>query len=634
MTLRTAFLPVALVMLCAQYPAQQKRTSVANGPAAHKTAANDDSPRRTAFTFERKAVVTFSDVTRDLAPMLYVSEMPGERKKPFMPSFSSAMKTAGTQSATLPAITLGTSNYGNGFDGYVPNDNDIAISDSGYMMSAINCQLYMHDQVSGASSVKSFAAFTSTVNANHQEFDPKLLYDPGADRFIMACLTGFRDSTSHLVIGFSKTNNPTGQWNLYLLPGNPFNNNLWSDFPMISVTKKELFFTVNLLYEDSTWQAGFVETLIWQISKDSGYAGKNLATYLHSNIKYNNRPLRNICPVKGGSRSYGPGMYFLSNRNFAAQNDTVFLLRIADTLGAPSTTVTIKPLKASQPYYFPPDGLQPLLTQSLSTNDARNLGAFFENDRIQYVHNTANPANGRVSVYYGVIKSPAAANPTVTGYIVPNDTVDFAYPNISYAGLDSTDNTAIISFDHSSPKLFAGCSAIQADGEGNFSPILRIRNGTSYVDLFNDTINTERWGDYTGSQRRYAYPGEVWMSGFVGTVVGSYHAHRTWIAQLKTDASQTVGIRGENISRPGAVVFPNPANDVFRVSFELAKPEYLNFDLYDARGRHVGTLLREWAGGRDCVFSFRTNDLEPGAYVLKVTGNGGTSINKKIIIGN
>src|SRR5690606_38466729 len=124
------------------------------------------------------------------------------------------------------------------------------------------------------------------------------------------------------------------------LPGNPLNNNLWSDYPLIAITKKELFFTVNLLYEDSTWQKGFVETLIWQMRKDSGYVGKNLAAHLHSDIKYNNRPLRNICPVKGGSRTYGPSMYFLSNRNFAAQNDSVFLLKIADTAGAAPPALT------------------------------------------------------------------------------------------------------------------------------------------------------------------------------------------------------------------------------------------------------------------------------------------------------
>jgi hypothetical protein len=591
-------------------------------------------PSRQSFVIGKSATVTFSAITRDLSPSLMIREMPGPRRdRPERIPGAGSAKVSQSSQSTLQPLTKGTSYYGNFFNGYVPNDNDLAISDSGWVVSVINCEILMINTKTNHRITKSLGSFTSPINQNHQEFDPKVIYDPENDRFILLTLVGFRDSTSKLIVGFSKTDNPTGQWNLYSFPGNPLNNNLWSDYPMLAITKKEVFITVNLLYEDSTWQKGFVQTLIWQASKDSGYAGKNLATFLHSNIKYNGKNIRNLCPVKGGSRSYGPEMYFLSNRNFAAQNDTVFLLKIADTLGSPGSSITVKALKTSQPYYFPSDGRQPMLTQSLSTNDSRNLGAFLENGMIQYVHNTNNPANGRVTVYYGTIAGAASASPAVTGYIIDNDTMDFAYPNISYAGLDSSDNTAIIGFDHTSDKVFAGCSAVQADAQGNFSPILRIQNGTTYVDLWNDTINTERWGDYTGSQRRYDKPGEVWMSGFVGSMYNSiYKAHRTWIAQISTYEGMTVRVPENQAQEAEAVVFPNPAKDIVRVSIPLSEPEYLNFLLFDAQGKLVEVLMREYVRGRENLFTFRTSDLSRGVYFLKVTGNKGTELNKKIIV--
>jgi hypothetical protein len=474
------------------------------------------------------------------------------------------------------------------------------------------------------------SAFTQPINNLHQEFDPKVIYDPVQDRFVLVCLVGFTDSTSKIIVGFSQTNNPAANWNLYALPGDPLNVGLWSDYPMLSMTNKELFLTVNYLYNDSSWQTGFVETLVWQMKKDSGYVGSTLGSELHYNIKYNNKPIRNLCPVKGGSQFYGPNMYFISNRNLASQNDTVFLVNITDTIGAPTQTLTVKTLTASVPYYFPPDGRQTNTLQTLATNDCRNLGAFLENNKIQYVHNTMNPTNSLVTVYYGVIENPSAPVPTVTGYHIPNDTVDFAYPNISYAGIGSSDNTAIISFDHSSPKIFTGVSAIRADAQGNFSPVLRIQNGATFVNLLQS--NLERWGDYTGSQRRYNKPGEIWMSGYYGYShsLNFPNAHAAWVAQIATGGIATEV--QEMVKEQAAMLYPNPAREVFMIEFELEKPEYLSFELYDVQGKLVKVLLRDWVKVNNNVFSFKTDHLNKGIYFLKIKGNYQTAITKKVIV--
>lgn len=609
-----------------------------NGPAQQS-----DQPKKQSFVFKKQSTINFEKIDRDFQPSLMIKEMPKQGAKK-MEMYDYSQKTQNpsqrsVSSATVAKPILGQSFLGNPFSINTPNDNDVAISDTGMVVSVINTNIYVKNSVTGLPSpVKSLAAFTSPINSKHQEFDPKVMYDPKTDRFVLMCLVGFVDTTSKVIIGFSQTNNPNGNWNLYTLPGNPLNNNLWTDYPMISMTEKELFLSVNLLYNDSSWQTGFVETLVWQISKDSGYAGNPLNTVLHSNIKYNGKAIRNLCPVKGGSKLYSPNMFFVSNRNLANQNDTVFLVNITDTIGAPSGTITVKALTSNLPYYFPPNGRQYDPSQELATNDCRNLGAFYENNMIQYVHNTKNPANNFVTVYYGTITNPFSASPVVSGYYLPNDTMDFAYPNISYAGNSSTDNTAIISFDHTSNLIFAGCSALQTDGQGNFSNILRIKNGATFVNLL--TSNLERWGDYSGSQRRYNKPGEVWMSGFYAYVYSSSfpRAHAAWIAQIKRDTTIAVdttdytNVATENISLTNALVYPNPSVDLFTIEFSISKPEYLSFELYDAQGKLVEVLLRDWVKANHNMFSFKTGFLQKGLYVLKIQGNYGSRIEKKIII--
>lgn len=592
---------------------------------------------RKYFSHHKQTTVNFSNINQDFNPTLLVREMPkpGSKKIEYYnyPATNDSHKKSQKSQTLLPDVNLGTNFFANPYSNSTPTDNDIAISDSGMIVSVINTNIYIYNtKTSTASPVKSLAAFTTPVNSKHQEFDPKVMYDPKADRFVLMCPVGFVDTTSKIIVGFSQTNDPNGNWNLYTLPGNPLNNNLWSDYPMISMTEKELYLSINLLYNDSSWQTGFVETVIWQMKKDSGYAGLPLGSYLHHNIKYNGKAIRNLCPAKGGSKLYGPNMFFVSNRNLASQNDTVFVVEVTDTIGAPTNTVLTKALITPQPYYFPPSGRQTIATQSLATNDARNLGAFYENNKIQYVHNTKNPLNNHVSIYYGTIDNPQSASPTINGYIIDNDTVDFAYPNISYAGLNASDNTAIISFDHSSNKLFPGISAIKVDANGNFSNVLRIKNGAAYVNVLSD--NLERWGDYSGSQRRYNKPGEVWISGYYGYTINSItnkNKHGAWIAQLGIDPGMVTGLVNEPVkNETPSLVFPNPAQDLFNVDIHLTQPEYLSFELYDANGKLVEILLRDWVKTKDNTFNFSLRDVSKGIYFIKITGNK-TSITKKII---
>ncbi len=599
-----------------------------------KYGLDSNIPAKKTFTIKKAATVNYSELQDDYSPKLMVNELPKQGSQKMEKYNYPENKNAGkgqTNSSTLPALVKGQSFQANGWGLSTPNDNDMAISDSGRMISVVNTNIYVKNiATASVSPYKSLAMFTTPTNSLHQEFDPKVMYDPLKDRFVLVCLVGFVDTTSKIIVGFSQTNNPAGSWNLYTLPGDPLNYGLWSDYPMISMTEKELFLSVNYLYNDSTWQAGFVETLVWQMKKDSGYVGQPIGSTLHYNIKYNNKPIRNLCPVKGGSQLYTPNMYFVSNRNLANQNDTVFLVNITDTIGAPTQTLTVKCMTASVPYYFPPSGKQTNTANVLATNDCRNLGAFYENGKIQYVHNTMHPTNTLSTIYYGVINNPAAINPTVTGYYIQNDTVDFAYPNISYAGTSSSDNTSILTFDHSSPKIFGGVSAIRADAMGDFSPILRIQNGITYVNLL--TASLERWGDYSGSQRRYNHPGEVWMSGYyMYNYNFSYpYAHGAWVAQIATGG--VLSSVNQNEVTSDAKLFPNPAKDIFSVELHLNKPEYLRFELYDAQGKLVTVLLKDWVKVVDNVFSFRTDHLTRGVYFLKINGNYNTAITKKVIV--
>jgi hypothetical protein len=513
-------------------------------------------------------------------------------------------------SAVADPLTLVRNFAGNAFNYFVPNDNDMAISNHDEVCSVTNTTIWSRDQVNNVTYGSfNLHTITSSLGLPQEEFDPKVVYDPLADRFIVVCLNGFTDTTSNVIVGFSQDSTSHGAWNFYSLPGNPLNNNLWTDFPMLTVTNGELFITCNLLYNDSTWQAGFNETVIWQINKSEGYNGSVLNPLLHYDIMNNNEPLRNLCPVKGGSMPQGPNCYFLSNRNFAVTNDTIFLVEVPSMISVPPVPVTVTPAVSTLPYRMPADAEQSS-ADMLIVNDARILGAFHENSRIQFVFNTLDLVSGYDGIYHGTIDLSSLPL-LVNAALYVNDTMDLAYPNIAYGGLSNSDNRAVISVLHSSATTFPGCSAFQFDGTGNYSDLTIVKAGAGYTNML---TGDERWGDYTGCQTRYNMPGFVWMSGSY-TIVS--HTTRTWIGELATVNTSVAEIPA--VSEMD--VYPNPTSDRLNIDFDKKEDGFIEISITDIQSKKTTIIYRGQISKGPNTFSINTNAIAKGSYIIQISDN-------------
>ncbi|HLP13180.1 MAG TPA: T9SS type A sorting domain-containing protein, partial [Flavobacteriales bacterium] len=277
-------------------------------------------------------------------------------------------------------------------------------------------------------------------------------------------------------------------------------------------------------------------------------------------------------------------------------------------------------------YFFCGDARQ-VGTHKFATNDSRMLGAFIENDKIQYVHNSMDTSTTWCSIYHGII-SNVSTSPVVNGMLITDTLRDFGYPNISYAGVSGTDNSAIIHFDHCAPSVHAGVSAVKTDGNFNYSNTKKIVDGTSYVNVLGGP--QERWGDYSGSQRKYNVPGEVWVSGYMGYASGVNRVHRAYIAQLSTNPtlSTTAPITAEETTTH---VFPNPFENMISVDFDMEKREYLTFDITDMTGKRVHLLMREYVKAGKDRFSFSIEDLAPGMYMFNITAKDRVISSTKIV---
>ncbi len=582
--------------------------------------------------FPPAAHIRLSDIHTDWAPQLQNTEMPPpgsdsyrryliDLKEQLYSNYTPtgiAHKTTDTSALPAPSVLAGWE--GNIMGTSVPNDNDLAISNDGWIVSVINQSIYIYDETDSLYKVLSLYAFSDTLGILSTRFDPKVMYDPRADRFILLCLNSINEPDQSLIIvGFSQTNDPRGEWNLYAIPGNPKDNETWTDFPMMALTETELFVTVNLIIPDEPWQTGFSESLIWQMSTDKGYAGDTLDAVYYDGIFFDGAPIRNLNPVKGGSTTYGPDMYFLSDRNFAVENDTIFIVHVTGTLDDPATEVEINYSLADLPYGVPPQARQSGI-HSFDTNDGRILGSFYEDGKIQFVANSLDPATGFCGIYHGIISDLGVTN-SIHAHIIGDDTLDLGYPNISYSGHWDGDDQSIITFDHTAPTVFAGMSAVFFKYD-TYSDIVNIKTGDTYVNVLSGGY--ERWGDYTGSQTKYNEPGTIWVNGNFGKYVDSWpiisRNNATWIAKLQTNDNVAQEIKPVHYAAR-AQVYPNPATTYFITEFELPATGEIHFRLFNANGALVKYLLDTEAHSGNNRFSFSTEPLAPGNYFLEIRFN-------------
>lgn len=592
----------------------------------------------TTYRIARGAQTTFDHDGPDFSPAVQCIEQPSpvsknelQRVKDSLAAMyprnsRPAATTPQTQRNTVvPGMpTIGTIIQGNPFGNSTPNDNEISVGNNGEIISVQNSNIFRFNTTTSSQyPLRSLAFFAQPLLIGGSKYDPKVLYDPETNRHIMVFLSGSSSNQTRIIIGFSNSDSVNGTWNLYSLPGNPIGDTTWSDYPMISVNHHDLFITVNRVIDNQPWQTGFAETLIWQVGKTEGYNGDTLISQLRTGVQFGGRPVRNMCPVEGGNFPQQTNeQYFLSNRNLTTGNDTIFLVHLTGTALDSVAAITVTPIVADRQYVAPPDAVQPGTGGLLATNDARVLGAFMQNGLIQYVHNTMDTASGTAAVMHGVI-SNYTTTPSIVSTLLSDTIIEYGYPNIAYAGYDGSDNTAIIMMLRTSPTVNPGYVALTTDGIGGYSAQRVVKVGQA---PYNVLSGTERWGDYSGIQRKYDVQGTVWVNGMYGMTNG---AHSTWIAEL--GVSPDVSVAEQPVSNASATVFPNPFVDRMSVEFSIEQAQILRFELYDMNGRLVQLLLEDRIKAGRNQFSFSTAPLPAGVYVLRIAGANGRVAEQKVI---
>ncbi len=310
------------------------------------------------------------------------------------------------------------------------------------------------------------------------------------------------------------------------------------------------------------------------------------------------------------------------------QNDTMFLLHVSNKLSEPTATLTVNALISDKAYGMPPQAKQPQ-NQLLETNDARILGGFIENDKIQFAGNTMDTLTGFATFFHGTVNN-VSGSPSIHLTLM-TDTLECGYPNISYMGNGISDNSSIITVNYTSAHTYPGFCSFYYNGNGEYSKRVNLKSGNTYVNLIS---GTDRWGDYSGNQRVYDDTGKAWVAGSFGKYkhqgIFTYRLHGTWIAELQKQNDDVEIIIPEYFD---LLAFPNPTSDIITVDLSIPYDAVIDVSLYDISGKLVKCLLNGSATAGKTRLSFSTKPLRKGIYFLTIKDSESIFLTKKIIKG-
>jgi hypothetical protein len=142
---------------------------------------------------------------------------------------------------------------------FIPPD-PIAAAGPNHVVSVVNCLIEWRPKTGAAGTVQSLQSFFAPLTPANSLFDPKVIYDQYAGRFLVVALEvvdgaiPIASTSSRILLAVSQTSDPTAGWwftaidaKITLNFGPPVNGPLplWADYPGIGLDDKAVYITTN-----------------------------------------------------------------------------------------------------------------------------------------------------------------------------------------------------------------------------------------------------------------------------------------------------------------------------------------------------------------------------------------------------
>ncbi|MEZ5194996.1 MAG: hypothetical protein R2764_00940 [Bacteroidales bacterium] len=360
-----------------------------------------------------------------------------------------------------------------------------------HLMVTLNTEIRISDKEGNPIYTVTTGSFWHPMPGSGGVFDPKVIFDPYDQRWILLMPSSSDPAYSRLMVAVSENDDPTGTWFMYTFDTDP-TNQVWFDYPNFGFNKNWIVVTGNMFGN------GFYST-VFVLDKADLYSNSLVVDYSRFEVydgftlvpaKTYNTEEEDIYMVNNaGGNISGKGYLHLWRVTGGYGNEEVEdmgLIEIADNWGNGSY--------ANGGNFAPQLGTD----QKINTVDARMENMIYRNGKLWTVHHVYLPADNpnRCSVQWFEL--------ALDGTILQRGRVDDEEGNRCYAFTSIAVNAkedVMIGYGSFSPEQYASCSySFRYAGD----PLNTLRDSYQYKDGLAPYWKTfggdrNRWGDYTGT---------------------------------------------------------------------------------------------------------------------------------------
>ncbi len=414
---------------------------------------------------------------------------------------------------------------------FIPPDVNGAVGPN-HLMTTLNSQVRIQDRQGNTISTVNLATFWAAVGGLGTVYDPKILYDHVANRWMIVTSANPQLNTSCTLLGVSQTSDPTGNWNLYKVDVDP-SNTMWVDYPSIGFNDKWIVVQMNLFSMPGS-SATSHQIYVWD--KADVYAnGTGVFTLFNitnestavvvPSIHYDNSVsrmfvVRTISGTNGGRGSIGMRTITGSTASPSLSTETVIQAPVGVTWTSSGN---------NNGDFAPQLGT----TNRVATNDHRMRHVVVRNGKVWAVHTVFLPAGTptRSSVQYWQLDT--------TGAVLQRGRIDdatgknfYSFPSLAV----NNKNDVLIGYaSFAADRYPSGSYSFRRNNDpiNTFRDEYIFKYGeNTYFKNFGSTRN--RWGDYTNTVVDPTNDSVFWtIQEYSGATANQW---ATWWAAVDPDA--------------------------------------------------------------------------------------------------
>lgn len=341
-------------------------------------------------------------------------------------------------------------------------------------------------------------------------FDPKVIYDQEAGRFVVVALTGAASATSRIYVAVSTTNDPTGTWNYGMINSNVLisGNNQWADFPGVGMDTEALYITNNMF---AVSNSAFGGVRLWILPKEPFYSGGAFSSTIYDPIALATGDVPAVAtttsPAVRFGGSAGDGNWLVQYSGLSDGTNEFFgMFRVRNPLTTPTFENRFVSLGDIENAAVALPGAPQRGTGILiATNDRRLSNNPVWRGNQVYAAATTLPASGpdanqSTARWWRIDVSGALPVLGDSGAIGGEDFATGAATTFPSIAVDAAGNLGV-GLSVSAPSIFASAAyttRLSSDPAGTSEPLAVFRSGVDYyLRRFGGLTN--RWGDYSGT---------------------------------------------------------------------------------------------------------------------------------------